>query len=279
MGLPQWERRAVDAMSDATPVRRRPVWQLVKELRLQQMTVIVGALYLPWWGAMAVLWRFAPEAVTSLAGAVAILYGPLLALLSGSLASAEERQLGTMEWQMLLPLPMWKQWAVKTATVAGLALVLGVGPAGPSDVDQTAARRHAHQRHGRVSSRPGSPPLACMSLSLSYQRRSLPRCCRCRSGARWSSSLRSWPKAWDGRAASCTQRHQSVARRPADRPSRAVPNAAQRADVAQARSTAHSSWQSHSSRSCCGSGSRTTDWASVRPDGSGIRRCGWRAAS
>ena len=128
MGLPQWERCAVDAMSDATPVRRRPVWQLVKkELRLQQMTLIVGALYLPWWGAMAVLWRFAPEAVTSLAGAVAILYGPLLALLSGSLASAEERQLGTIEWQMLLPLPMWKQWAVKTATVAGLALVLGVG--------------------------------------------------------------------------------------------------------------------------------------------------------
>jgi hypothetical protein len=59
-------------------------------------------------------------------GALSALYLGLLALLIGSLASAEERQLGTHEWQLLMPLPMWQQWAVKAATVLGVSLTLGV---------------------------------------------------------------------------------------------------------------------------------------------------------
>ena len=56
-----------------------------------------------------------------------LLYGGSLAMLIGSLASAEERQLGTLEWQTLLPSPAWQQWAVKVGVTFGLALLLGVG--------------------------------------------------------------------------------------------------------------------------------------------------------
>ena len=45
----------------------------------------------------------------------------------GSLASAEERQFGTLEWQLLLPLAAWKQWLVKVGVVLGLAMLLLVG--------------------------------------------------------------------------------------------------------------------------------------------------------
>jgi hypothetical protein len=51
----------------------------------------------------------------------------MLSLLIGSLASAEERQLGTLEWQILLPVPMWQQWTVKVLTTVSLSLILGVG--------------------------------------------------------------------------------------------------------------------------------------------------------
>jgi hypothetical protein len=57
---------------------------------------------------------------------VTILYFALLSLVIGSLASAEERQFGTLEWQVLLPLAMWRQWMLKAAVAIGLALVLGV---------------------------------------------------------------------------------------------------------------------------------------------------------
>jgi hypothetical protein len=51
----------------------------------------------------------------------------LLALVIGSLASAEERQLGTLESQLLLPVPAWQQWAVKAGVALGLTVALTVG--------------------------------------------------------------------------------------------------------------------------------------------------------
>jgi hypothetical protein len=48
-------------------------------------------------------------------------------LLAGSLASAEERQLGTLGWQVLLPIAAWRQWAVKAAVVLVLSLGLAIG--------------------------------------------------------------------------------------------------------------------------------------------------------
>ena len=45
-------------------------------------------------------------------------------MLIGSLASAEERQNSTLEWQLLLPMAIWKQWAVKVGTVLVLTAML-----------------------------------------------------------------------------------------------------------------------------------------------------------
>jgi hypothetical protein len=45
----------------------------------------------------------------------------------GALASAEERQLGTLDGQLLQPAPGWQQWMVKVGVTLGLALLLGVG--------------------------------------------------------------------------------------------------------------------------------------------------------
>lgn len=103
--------------------KRSPLWLLVtKELRLQQMAFIVGGLYVV--SALA-LWSF--ERPRQLAPAVPwpalnILYGSLVSMLIGALASAEERQLGTLAWQSLMPLSRRTQFAVKTAVVFGLAL-------------------------------------------------------------------------------------------------------------------------------------------------------------
>ena len=54
----------------------------------------------------------------------------MLALLIGSLASAEERQLGTLEWQGLLPMASWKQWAAKVGDGAGAVDAADGGAAG-----------------------------------------------------------------------------------------------------------------------------------------------------
>jgi hypothetical protein len=48
-------------------------------------------------------------------------------LIAGSLASAEERQLGTVAWQTMLPMPLRRQWAVKVLVVIGVACALGLG--------------------------------------------------------------------------------------------------------------------------------------------------------
>ena len=48
-------------------------------------------------------------------------------LLVGSLASAEERHFGTLDWQVLLPIATWKQWAVKSGMALGLSLALAIG--------------------------------------------------------------------------------------------------------------------------------------------------------
>jgi hypothetical protein len=140
--LPRWfsDGRTAAIASDVGPTRlRHPVWLLVKkELRLQQLTLVVSGIYLLAWGALALGRQIAPmfedniEVLTSIHGAAA-------ALLSGSLASAEERQFGTLESQLLLPMATWKQWAVKAGITLGLALLLGAGlPALLGNLDPSA---------------------------------------------------------------------------------------------------------------------------------------------
>ena len=121
-----WTDRSATSAA-AAPARRHPVWLLMKkELRLQQMAFVVGGLYLLGWATFSSLRHFLPGLGPPL-GAIAILYGGLLALLIGSLASAEERHVGTLEWQLLLPMATWRQWVVKAGMALALAATLGIG--------------------------------------------------------------------------------------------------------------------------------------------------------
>jgi ABC-type transport system involved in multi-copper enzyme maturation permease subunit len=116
------------APAPASRTRRSPYWLLTgKELRLQQMTFVVVALYVCAWGAGLWLQRSPAVAPFIPWWQLNTLYAGLLGVLIGSLASAEERQLRTLEWQALLPVASWKQFAVKVAVASALALVAGIG--------------------------------------------------------------------------------------------------------------------------------------------------------
>ena len=107
---------------------RHPLWLLVKkELRLQQMTFVIAALYFVGWGALTLIKSFGAELPLIPVGVLTVLYFALLSILIGSLASAEERQYGTLEWHLLLPMSTAQQWAVKVGVALGLAVFLGIG--------------------------------------------------------------------------------------------------------------------------------------------------------
>jgi len=111
-----------------TDVRsRRFIRSLVsKELRLQQITFVVALLYaatmvvLPWLNNLTI------ENLGDARRGVTILQAGLVALLIGSLSSAQERHLGMLEWQAVQPVSAWKQWTVKVAVALSLAILMGV---------------------------------------------------------------------------------------------------------------------------------------------------------
>jgi hypothetical protein len=128
LSFPLALRKAVGARTTASSSRRHSsLWLLAKkELHLQQMTFAITGLYVVGWlAAVALRTRVAnlDDAVTLLT----LSFAGLIALLSGASASAGERQLGTLEWQMLLPMAAWKQWTVKVTLVLGLVMVLAFG--------------------------------------------------------------------------------------------------------------------------------------------------------
>ena len=125
---PRWLRSsmALDGARHIAEARRHhPMWLLVKkELRVQHMAIVVAGINMMIWLAThAVVGRF-DEMNVAIAAVVPVLYGVLVAILIGSLASAEERHMGTLEWQVLLPVAMWRQFAVKTAVALTMSLVL-----------------------------------------------------------------------------------------------------------------------------------------------------------
>jgi hypothetical protein len=86
------------------------------------MPVVFGLV----WVALTLAGRLNPEFGRDFPiRGVALLYFALLPLLIGSLASAQERQFGTLESQAMLPVSYAQQWAVKAGVVLALALVLG----------------------------------------------------------------------------------------------------------------------------------------------------------
>ncbi len=125
-GSPIWARVTVrqHATSSDTAVRRtqHPLWLLLhKELRIQTMTCVAAGLFVVFWLATSLA---VPISERSTIFLVAWLYQGLVVLMAGSLAIAEERRFGTVEWQTLLPWAHFKQWTVKLGTTLSLALVL-----------------------------------------------------------------------------------------------------------------------------------------------------------
>jgi hypothetical protein len=112
----------------ATATRRHPVLCLVtKELQIQQLAFVLAALYALI--AAILLWRqyMDPSVSIRLIAPVTFMYGAGLAIVIGSLASAEERHFGTLASQMLLPMPASRQWLVKAAVVISVSLLLAIG--------------------------------------------------------------------------------------------------------------------------------------------------------
>ena len=85
-------------------------------------TLVVRGLALAWTDSSGAR---EPDLTPSAESALTLLYGGVARDPHRPLASAEERQLGTLEWQILLPSPAWQQWAVKVGVAFGLALLLG----------------------------------------------------------------------------------------------------------------------------------------------------------
>lgn len=123
---PRWlqSRMVLDEAETTAPPRRSPpVWLLVKkELRLQHISIAVAGINVLFYAAA---WSIVSSSGADEAlAAVAVLYGVLLAVLIGAVASAGERQLGTLAWQQLLPFTAWQQWVVKTVVVLSVSLAL-----------------------------------------------------------------------------------------------------------------------------------------------------------
>jgi hypothetical protein len=109
------------------PVHRRPLWLLAKkEWRLQQLTFAVSGLYVLGWFGLWSARSAIPDLHILLLFVLTALNVLAVPVLAGSLASAEERQLGTLDWQALLPMSARAQWVMKAGVTVGVACVLGL---------------------------------------------------------------------------------------------------------------------------------------------------------
>lgn len=104
-----------------------------KELRLQVLPWFVSAimvgLWLLWLLARSLTHSEEMESVLNQVGPVSIMagiLGGLVLLGTTSACVAEERELGTLEWQLTQPVSLARQWWVKVAVTVRLGLILGV---------------------------------------------------------------------------------------------------------------------------------------------------------
>ena len=123
---------AFDLSSAAAPaasrrVSRQAAWtQLVKkELRLQQLAVAVAGITAAIWFALAIV-GLSAFGVEVLVAVVVVTFGGVVSLLIGATAGTGETQIGVRESQLLMPMPVRHQWAIKVAGAGALLIVLCV---------------------------------------------------------------------------------------------------------------------------------------------------------
>ncbi len=107
---------------------------LRKELRLQVIPWFVAGIMVGLWLIWMILgWSRTPapefRQLDQVSGAtlVASLLGVFLILGTSAASIAEERELGTLEWQLTQPISIRQQWWTKVAVTGALALGLGLG--------------------------------------------------------------------------------------------------------------------------------------------------------
>jgi len=112
----------------STVTRRHPLVCLItKELRLQQLAIVVAILWvLAYVFSEAAGLRVGSQGGPDSISVLTVFYTLVLPVVIGSLACAEERHFGTLESQLLLPIRSATQWVVKSATALSLALALAV---------------------------------------------------------------------------------------------------------------------------------------------------------
>ncbi len=104
-----------------------------KELRLHVVPWLVAGILVGLWGLSLLVRKWAsnselgvaaanPSTVTLFAG----ILGAFIFLITGACAIAEERVLGTLEWQWTQPIPSVRQWRIKVGVATALALSLGL---------------------------------------------------------------------------------------------------------------------------------------------------------
>jgi ABC-type transport system involved in multi-copper enzyme maturation permease subunit len=111
-----------------TGTRRHAPWRalIAKEIHLQQMSIAITLFYAVIWAIGAGLRPSLPSSAILPLEALLLLYCMGLTIAIGAMASAEERQQGMLDAQLLQPVSALGQWAVKCAVTLSLALLLGV---------------------------------------------------------------------------------------------------------------------------------------------------------
>ena len=105
--------------------RRRAGWLLLrKELRIQQLAFAIAAVYVAWFVILA--WSGRRTWKDDVVFTLTMFYAGLTAMVVGALASAEERQMRTLDAQLLLPVSVARQWLIKAGTALGLTLLLAL---------------------------------------------------------------------------------------------------------------------------------------------------------
>ena len=98
-----------------------------KEFRLQYLTLALSGIHVVGVTLITVAQRLDPSYVGPTFLAVSELHGGFIALVAGCLASAEERHLGMTAAQALLPLPAWREWAIKIGVTLAVVVTLSAG--------------------------------------------------------------------------------------------------------------------------------------------------------
>jgi hypothetical protein len=89
------------------------------------MAFVVAALFVVSCGGLLVSQYFTSQPRPEVVETVTILYLMFLGLVIGSIPSAEERSLGTLQSQLLLPISARTQWMVKASVALALVIALG----------------------------------------------------------------------------------------------------------------------------------------------------------